>query len=64
MRRYGSFRGKLEAVGFGFLVPIFFIVSGMRLELSTFSRHPGALLLIPVYFALLLVVRGLPVLLI
>lgn len=58
------FRGKLEAVGFGFLVPIFFIVSGMSLELSTFSRHPLALALIPAYFALLLVVRGLPVLLV
>jgi Kef-type K+ transport system membrane component KefB len=54
------FRGKLEAVGFGFLVPVFFIVSGMALDLRTFGRHPAALALIPAYFLLLLVVRGLP----
>ncbi|MCW2527891.1 MAG: sodium:proton exchanger, partial [Pseudonocardiales bacterium] len=54
------FRGKLEAIGFGFVVPIFFVVSGMRLDLDAFGRHPGALLTIPVFFALLLLVRGLP----
>ncbi|MCW2549085.1 MAG: cation:proton antiporter [Mycobacterium sp.] len=55
------YRGKLEAIGFGFLVPIFFIVSGMKLNLSTFGRHPGALALIPLFFVLLLIVRGVPV---
>jgi Kef-type K+ transport system membrane component KefB len=55
------YRGKLEAIGFGFLVPVFFIVSGMRLDLSTFSRHPGALAMIPIYLLMLLVIRGLPV---
>ena len=55
------FRGKLEAIGYGFTVPVFFIVSGSRLDLSSFGKHPGGLLLIPVYFVLLLVVRGVPV---
>ncbi len=57
------FRGKLEAVGFGFLVPIFFIVSGSRLALDSFGDDPGALLLIPLFFGMLLLIRGLPVLL-
>lgn len=58
------FRSKLEAVGFGFLVPVFFVVSGVRLAFGSFGNHPGDLLLIPLFFALLLVVRGLPVLVI
>ena len=52
------FRSKLEAVGFGFLVPIFFVVSGVRLAFSSFGSHPGDLLLIPLFFGLLLVIRG------
>jgi Kef-type K+ transport system membrane component KefB len=55
------FRGKIEAVGFGFLVPIFFIVSGMSLDLTTFGHHPRALLWIPLFVLLMLVIRGLPV---
>jgi Kef-type K+ transport system membrane component KefB len=55
------FRGKIEAVGFGFLVPVFFIVSGMSLDLTTFGRHPRALLWIPLFALLMLVIRGLPI---
>jgi Kef-type K+ transport system membrane component KefB len=54
------FKGKLEAIGFGFLVPVFFIVSGMRLRFDLFVQHPSSLLAIPAYLALLLVVRGVP----
>jgi Kef-type K+ transport system membrane component KefB len=54
------FRSKLEAIGFGFLVPIFFVVSGMKLDLSSFGHHPAALALIPLFLVLLLVVRGVP----
>lgn len=56
------FRGKLEAVGFGFFIPIFFIVSGMALDLSAFGRRPVALLMIPVYLLGMLIVRGGPIL--
>lgn len=54
------FEGKLEAIGFGFLIPIFFVVSGMRLDLRAFGDHPLALAAIPLFFVLLLVVRGVP----
>jgi len=56
------FKGKLEAIGFGFVVPIFFVVSGINLDLGAFRRHPVALLSIPLFFVLLLVVRGVPIL--
>ncbi len=56
-------RGKLEAIGFGFLVPIFFIVSGMQFDLHALVAHPAVLLRVPLFAVLFLVVRGAPVLL-
>ncbi|MFL6173162.1 MAG: cation:proton antiporter [Marmoricola sp.] len=58
-----SFRLKLEAVGFGFLVPVFFVTSGMRLDVGGLLGSPGDLLRVPVFFVLLLASRGLPALL-
>ena len=56
-------RVKLEAIGFGFLVPIFFIVSGMRFDIDALIEKPATLLRLPFFLALFLVVRGLPALL-
>jgi Kef-type K+ transport system membrane component KefB len=55
-------RGKLEAIGFGFLVPIFFIVSGMQFDVRALFATPAGLLRVPLFLVLLLVVRGLPAL--
>jgi Kef-type K+ transport system membrane component KefB len=57
------FRIKLDAIGFGFLVPVFFIASGMRLDVSGLVDDPGQLARLPAYVVALLVVRGLPALL-
>jgi len=51
---------KLDAVGYGFFIPIFFVTSGMGLDLRSILHAPGRLIL---FFLLLLVVRGLPTLL-
>jgi Kef-type K+ transport system membrane component KefB len=51
---------KLEAVAFGFLVPVFFIYTGVTFDLNSLLTEPNALLLLPVFLLLLLVVRGLP----
>ncbi|MGD8193379.1 cation:proton antiporter [Herbiconiux sp. P18] len=51
---------KLEAVAFGFLVPIFFIYTGITFDLAALVDDPTALVLLPVFALLLLVVRGLP----
>jgi Kef-type K+ transport system membrane component KefB len=48
---------KLDAIGYGFFIPIFFIYSGMGLDLKSISENPARLLL---FFGLLLAVRGLP----
>jgi Kef-type K+ transport system membrane component KefB len=50
---------KLDTVGYGFFIPIFFISSGMGLDLTSIVENPGRLL---VFFSLLLLVRGLPAL--
>jgi Kef-type K+ transport system membrane component KefB len=56
-----SLDDKLDAVGYGFFIPVFFIASGMGLDLRSIVQSPGRLIL---FFVLLLVVRGLPTLLI
>ncbi len=53
---------KLEAVGFGVFVPLFFVVSGMRIDIAAFAEQPEYLLLIPVFLLAFLFVRGMPVL--
>ncbi|MGA1836428.1 cation:proton antiporter [Herbiconiux sp. 11R-BC] len=51
---------KLEAVAFGFLVPVFFIYTGVTFDLHSLLTEPNALLLLPVFLVLFLLVRGLP----
>jgi len=48
---------KIEAIGFGFFIPLFFIVSGAKLDIASIRENPVRLL---VFFVLLLLVRGLP----
>ncbi|HZO67800.1 MAG TPA: cation:proton antiporter [Kribbellaceae bacterium] len=56
-----SLEGKLDAVGYGFFIPIFFVSSGMALDLRSILEAPARLFL---FFLLLLAVRGLPTLLV
>jgi Kef-type K+ transport system membrane component KefB len=63
MMTHPKFRVKLEALGYGFLVPFFFVVSGVRFDLSALTSDPANLRLVPVFLVVLLVVRGLPALL-
>jgi Kef-type K+ transport system membrane component KefB len=51
---------KLEAVAFGFLVPVFFIYTGVTFDLASLVASPTSMVLMIVFVALLLVVRGLP----
>ena len=56
-----ALEGKLDAIGYGFFIPVFFVSSGMGLDLRSIMEAPGRLV---VFFVLLLVVRGLPTLLV
>lgn len=48
---------RIEAIAFGFLVPIFFVVSGANLDVRAIVDSPGGL---AIAFLLLLLVRGVP----
>jgi Kef-type K+ transport system membrane component KefB len=48
---------KLEGIAFGFFIPLFFVVTGVNLDIKSIIENPSRLLL---FFVLLLVVRGLP----
>jgi len=54
-------RLRLETIGFGFVIPIFFVVTGMEFDLAALFDSPTNLLRLPVFLALFLVVRGVPV---
>jgi Kef-type K+ transport system membrane component KefB len=54
---------KLTAVGYGFLIPFFFVVSGIKLNLDALIEDPIRFLEVPLFLGLFLVVRGAPVLL-
>jgi Kef-type K+ transport system membrane component KefB len=55
-------RMRLEGVGFGFLIPIYFVVTGMTFDLDSLLTATGLGLAV-LFLALLLVVRGIPSLL-
>lgn len=57
------FETKLEAVGFGFLIPFFFITSGMAVDVVALFGSVEDFLKLPLFLALMLLVRGLPALL-
>jgi Kef-type K+ transport system membrane component KefB len=54
---------KLDAIGFGLMVPFFFVISGVRFDLGALLSNPAALLAMPAYLLLFLLIRGGPVLL-
>ncbi|MFB8145930.1 cation:proton antiporter [Microbacterium sp. NPDC056003] len=51
---------KVEALAFGFLVPVFFIYTGVTFDLDALIEQPILLLLLPVVLVVLFLVRGLP----
>ncbi|MGZ5339238.1 MAG: cation:proton antiporter [Thermoleophilaceae bacterium] len=57
-----NFRTKLEAMGFGFFIPIFFVTVGIRFDLQALLDDPANLAMVPIFLAALLIVRGLPAL--
>ncbi|MFC1413187.1 cation:proton antiporter [Streptacidiphilus sp. N1-12] len=49
---------KLEGLGFGYLVPVFFVVSGLNFDLDALLDGGTALLLLPLFLLLMLLLRG------
>jgi Kef-type K+ transport system membrane component KefB len=61
-REVAVFESKLTALGYGFLIPFFFVVSGMKFDLDALTASTSGLLKLPLFLALFLVVRGVPAL--
>lgn len=57
----GVLEGKMDAVAYGFFVPVFFVYSGMVLDLRSVAENPLRVL---AFFGLMVVIRGLPALLV
>src|SRR6185437_5867822 len=54
------FRSKLDGLGYGFLIPVFFVSSGVEFDLGALTRSPSALARIPLFLLALLIARGAP----
>jgi Kef-type K+ transport system membrane component KefB len=55
-----TFRLKLEAMGFGLFIPVFFVTSGIRFDLQALLDDAANLAMVPIFLVALLLVRGLP----
>jgi Kef-type K+ transport system membrane component KefB len=58
-----EFQGKLEAIGFGFLIPVFFVSTGVGLDIASLFHSTRAIIDVPIFLVALLAVRGIPALL-
>ncbi len=58
-----DFRPKLNAIGYGFFIPVFFVASGVRFDIDALFADTETLIMVPIFLASLLAVRGLPALL-
>jgi Kef-type K+ transport system membrane component KefB len=62
MMTHPQFRLKLEAIGFGVFIPIFFVASGLNFDLAALFASPTTLLRVPIFLVALMLVRGVPAL--
>lgn len=63
MMTHPNFHLKLEAIGFGLFIPVFFVTSGLTFDLKALFANPSAFLRIPIFLVALMAVRGIPALL-
>jgi Kef-type K+ transport system membrane component KefB len=60
MLTHPQFRQKLEAIGFGVFIPIFFVASGIQFDLAALFSSPSTIARVPIFLMALLLVRGVP----
>jgi Kef-type K+ transport system membrane component KefB len=63
MLTHPTFRTKLEAVGYGVFIPVFFVSSGIRFDLGALFSNASTVARVPLFLVALLAVRGIPALL-
>jgi len=52
---------RLEAIGYGFLIPMFFVTSGMHFNVQALAANPRALFRLPLFLMLLFAARSVPI---
>jgi Kef-type K+ transport system membrane component KefB len=57
-----QFRLKLEAVGFGVFIPVFFVTSGLRFDLNALFASASTVARVPLFLLAIYLARGLPAL--
>jgi Kef-type K+ transport system membrane component KefB len=57
-----QFRLKLEAIGFGVFIPVFFVTSGLTFDLSALFASTATIARVPLFLLAILLARGLPAL--
>jgi len=55
-----EFRVKLEAVGFGVFIPVFFVTSGVQFDLNALFADASTVALVPLFLLAIYLARGLP----
>ncbi len=55
-------RSKLQSIGFGVFIPVFFVSTGVRFDVDALLADASNLAMLPIFLAALLVVRGMPAL--
>lgn len=59
----GATRTKIEVIGFGLLVPTFFVTAGATFDLAALASSTADLVLVPVLLVAMIATRALPTLL-
>src|SRR6266536_3884502 len=60
MMTHPHFRTKLEGIGYGFLIPVFFVSSGLTFDLHALFSSPLTIVRTPLFLVVLLAVRAFP----
>jgi Kef-type K+ transport system membrane component KefB len=55
-----QFRLKLEAIGFGVFIPVFFVTSGLRFDLNALFASASTVARVPLFLIAIYLARGLP----
>ncbi|MDQ4093312.1 MAG: cation:proton antiporter, partial [Actinomycetota bacterium] len=53
-------QAKLDAIGYGFVVPVFFVTSGVRFDADALFTSASTVAQVPLFLLALVLVRGLP----
>lgn len=61
-RTHPKFHEKLDAIGFGVFIPVFFVTSGLQFDTGALFSSPATIARVPLFLLALLVARGSPAL--